>query len=189
MRLRIEQRQTLNERLRKLLVSPRPEFLETAEERVQREQLLQLAERYKDDSSPAGMETRRRIQRLQGLQTWAIHTTYNQRLTLAYQHLHQLDADVERLNKIYRSFIRTRQAATQSYKGYDVQLRQLRIRVRQAREKIDTLMARQGNLLNVMAVEELEQRRRRLEDYQVQARFALAENYDRASRQQESGSK
>jgi predicted negative regulator of RcsB-dependent stress response len=189
MRLRIEQRQTLNERLQKLLVSPRPEFLETAEERVQREQLNLLAERYKDDSSESGIEARRRLQRLQGLQTWALHTTYNQRLTLAYKHLHQLDADVDRLNKIYRSYIRTRQAATQSYKGYDVQLRQLRIRVRDAREKVDTLMARQGNMLNVMAADELEQRRRRLEDYQVQARFALAENYDRASKQQESGSK
>ena len=189
MRLRLEQRQTLNDRLQKLLVAPRPEFLETADERVQREQLLQLAERYKDDSSPAGEEARRRIKRLQGIMNWDLQVGYNQRLTQAYKHLHQLDADVERLNTIYRSFVRTRQAATQSYKGYDDQLRQLRIRVRDAGEKVDTLMARQGNLLNVMAVEELEQRRKRLEDYQVQARFALAENYDRASKNQESGAK
>ena len=189
MRLRMEQRQTLNERLQKLLVSPQPDFLATADERVQREQLLQLAERYKDDSSPAGVEARRRIQRLQGILHWNIQSTYNERLTVAYKHLHQLDADVEQLNTIYRSFVRTRQAATQSYKGYDNQLRQLKIRVRDAKEKVDTLMARQGNLLNVMAIEELEQRRKRLEDYQVQARFALAENYDRASKSQESGSK
>lgn len=189
MRLRMEQRQTLNERLQKLLVSPQPDFLATADERVQREQLLQLAERYKDDSSPAGEEARRRIQRLQGILHWNIQSTYNERLTLAYKHLHQLDAGVEQLNTIYRSFVRTRQAATQSYKGYDNQLRQLKIRVRDAKEKVDTLMARQGNLLNVMAIEELEQRRKRLEDYQVQARFALAENYDRASKSQESGSK
>jgi len=189
MRLRIEQRQTLNERLQKLLVSPRPDFLETAGERVQREQLIQLAEKYKDDTSPSGEEARRRIRRLQGILNWEVQTTYNTRLTLAYKHLHQLDADVERLNTIYRSFIRTRQAATQSYKGYDAQLRQLKIRVRDAREKVDTLMARQGNMLNVMAIDELEQRRKRLEEYQVQARFALAENYDRASKTQESGSK
>ncbi|MEK9953397.1 MAG: hypothetical protein VW687_14745, partial [Curvibacter sp.] len=88
---------------------------------------------------------------------------------------------------IYRSFVRTRQAATQSYKGYDTQLRQLRIRVAQAKEKVGVLMLRQGSLLNAMASEELQQRRRRLEDYQVQARFALAENYDRASKKQEGG--
>ena len=189
MRLRIEQRQTLNERLKNLLVSPRPDFLETAEERVLREQLNQLAAKYKDDTSPAGEETRQRIKRLQGVQHWEVHTTYNKRLTLAYTHLHQLDADVERLNAIYRSFVRTRQAATQSYKGYDVQLRQLRIRVRDAGEKVGTLMARQGNMLDVMAIHELEERRTRLEEYQVQARFALAESFDRASKNQESGTK
>ncbi len=185
MRLRLEQRQALHEKLQKLLVAPRPDFLQTAEERVQREQLLQLAERYKDDQSAAGAAALRRIQRLQGLLHWNVQTSYNERLTQAYKHLHELDADVDRLNAIYRSFVRTRQAATQSYKGYDAPLRQLRIRIRDARDKVDTLMARQGNLINVMAIDELEQRRKRLEDYQVQARFALAENYDRASKNQE----
>lgn len=189
MRLRIEQRQTLNERLKNLLVSPRPDFLETAEERVLREQLNQLAAQYKDDTSSAGEEARRRIKRLQGALHWNIQTTYNTRLTLAYRHLHQLDADVEQLNTIYRSFVRTRQAATQSYKGYDIQLRQIKNRVRDAKEKVSTLMARQGNMLDVMAIHELEQRRTRLEEYQVQARFALAESFDRASKNQESGVK
>lgn len=185
MRLRLEQRQMLHERLQKLLISPRPDFLETAEERLRREQLQQLRDRYQDDSSPAAVETRQRIQRLLGLQHWDIQTSYPARLTQAYKNLHQLDADVARLRTIYRSFVRTRQAATQSYKGYDTQLRQLRIRVTEAKEKVATLMLRQGNLLNTMASEELQQRRRRLEDYQVQARFALAENYDRASKKQE----
>jgi hypothetical protein len=189
MRLRIEQRQTLHTRLKNLLVSPQPGFLETADERVLREQIDQLAARYKDDASPAGEESRRRIKRLQGVLNWEIQTTYNKRLTYAYQHLHELDADVERLNTIYRSFVRTRQAATQSYKGYDLQLRQLKNRVRDAREKVGTLMARQGNMLDVMAIQELEQRRKRLEEYQVQARFALAESYDRASKKQESEAK
>lgn len=190
MRLRLEQRQMLDDRLHKLLVAPRPDFLETADERVMREQLAQLAEQYKNDSSPSGEEARRRIQRLQGVLHWNVHTTYNKRLTDAYKHLHLLDQDVDRLNGIYRSFVRTRQAATQSYKGYDTQLRQLKIRVRDAKEKVDTLMARQGHLIDEMAIHELEQRRTRLEDYQIQARFALAESYDRATqKQQERGAK
>ena len=185
MRLRLEQRQTLHNRLQKLLVSPRPSFLQTADERVLREQLLALAQRHQADGGEAGAETRRRIQRLQGVLDWEIRTTYDQRLTEAYVHLHQLDSDVESLNGIYRSFVRTRQAATQSYKGYDTQLNQLRNRIRDAAERVDTLMARQGNTLNKMAIHELEQRRQRLEEYQVQARFALAESYDRASKKQE----
>ncbi len=116
---------------------------------------------------------------------WQIKTTYDKRLTDAYKHLHQLDADVEKLRNIYRSFVRSRQAATQSYKGYDDQIRQLRNRVRDSKERVATLMARQGHMLDVMAENELDQRRKRLEEYQVQARFALSESYDRASKKQQ----
>jgi hypothetical protein len=54
---------------------------------------------------------------------------------------------------------------------------------------VSTLMARQGSILEAMAIQELEQRRTRLEEYQVQARFALAESYDRATKHQEGEAK
>ena len=191
MRLRLEQRQALDDRLKIMLVSPRPDFLQTAEERVTRESLRQLKDKYKSGSSASADDIRRRIKRLEGLMNFRIATTYDKRLTDAYKHLHQLDDDVEKLRKIYRSFVRSRQAATQSYKGYDDQIRQLRNRVRDAKEKVNASMARQGHMLDVMAINELDQRRKRLEDYQVQARFALSESYDRATKKQmeESGAK
>ena len=184
MRVRLEQREALDNRLKNLLVSPRPDFLETADEKVARESLRRLKDRYKNDSSASADDIRRRIKRLEGVMNFRIATTYDKRLTDAYKHLHQLDADVERLRTTYRSFVRSRQAATQSYKGYDDHLRQLRNRVHDAREKVNTLIARQGNMLNVMAVNELDGRRKRLEEYQVQARFAMSESYDRATRKQ-----
>lgn len=189
MRLRLEQRQTLHERLQKLLVAPRPDFLQTADERLAREQLAQLAEKAGRDTSEAGEQTRRRIERLQGLLHWNIHTTYNERLTQAYKNLHALDAEVAALDTVHRSFVRERQAATQAYKGYDKPLASLRRRVQEARTRVSTLMARQGSILEAMAVQEFEQRRARLEEYQVQARFALAESYDRANKSQEGDAK
>ena len=187
LRLRLEQRRTLHERLQQLLVQPRPDFLQTAEERMAREGLAQLVERYQNDTGAGVQHVRRRIERLQGVLHWEIHTTYNSRLTSAYKHLHELDADIDRLNTIHQSFVRSRQAATQSHKGYDKQLGALRRKVREAQDKVATLMARQGHVLEAMAVQELDQRRARLEDYQVQARFALAESYDKADK--EGGSK
>lgn len=184
MRVRLEQRQALDNRLKILLVSPRPDFLETADERVAQDSLRQLKDKYKNDSSASADDIRRRIKRLEGVMNFRIATTYDKRLTEAYKHLHQLDADVERLRTIYRSFVRSRQAATQSYKGYDDQIRQLRNRVRDAKERVNTLIARQGNMLNVMAINELDDRRKRLEEYQVQARFAMSESYDRAIKKQ-----
>ena len=46
-------------------------------------------------------------------------------------------------------------------------------------------MARQGRGLEQMAINELDQRRKKLEEYQIKARFALAESYDRATKEQE----
>ena len=103
--------------------APRPDFLATADERVLHQQLAQLSEHCKNDTSAAGSDARQRIKRLQGVMHWNIRTTYGERLTHAYKHLHELDADVERLNTIYRSFVLSRQASTQSYKGYDNQMR------------------------------------------------------------------
>lgn len=184
MRLRLQQRQALDDRLKNMLISPRPDFLATADERIIQQELNGIEDQYKNDRSPAGDDVRRRINRLRGLLLFRIRTTYDRRLTLAYKHLHQLDGSVARLNDIYRSFVRTRQAATLSYEGYDDEIRQLRNRIRDAKQKVDALMAQQGDVLNTMATDELEKRRKRLEEYQVQARFAMAESYDRATKKQ-----
>jgi len=57
-----------------------------------------------------------------------------------------------------------------------------------ARAKVEQLMARQGHLLERVAIRELETRRKRLEHYHDQARYALADSYDRAARAQSFGS-
>ncbi|MCK7509901.1 MAG: hypothetical protein MZV70_41640 [Desulfobacterales bacterium] len=49
MRLRIEQRDRLDKRIKAMLVQPRPDFLATAEERVMRGQLDELASRHRND--------------------------------------------------------------------------------------------------------------------------------------------
>jgi hypothetical protein len=184
-KLRLEQRQRLDDRLKHMLIAPRPDFLMTADERILRLQFAQLEAKYKDDTSAEADDVRRRIARLNGRIDYEIKTTYDQRLTDAYKNLRQLDADVARLKKIYAAFVRTRQAATQSYQGYDEQIRHARNRSRDAKEKVASLMARQGHMLEVMATHELEQRRERLEGYQVKARFAIAESYDRAVKAQQ----
>ena len=182
MKLRIEQRDRLDNRLKKMLIAPRPDFLETVDERLTLQQLDGLQKALPADAND---KLRQRIERLRGILTWNIYTQYQDRFTQASNHLHLLDSDVEKLHKIYDSFVRTRQAATQSYKGYDKQIKQLRIKIRQATDMVKMLMARQGHAIEVMAVNELELRRKRLEEYQVKARFAMAENYDRATKAQQ----
>jgi hypothetical protein len=184
-RLRLEQRQSLADRLHHMLVAPRPDFLATADERIALAQIAAQEDRYRDDDSAAGEEARRRIQRLRGVIRWDIHTSYDQRLTDTYKNLRALDKEIAELQEIYGGYVRTRQAATQSYQGYDAQLTRTRVRIREASTQVATLMARQGRMIEMMAINEFEQRRKRIEQYQVKARFAMAESYDRALKSQQ----
>ena len=77
-----------------------------------------------------------------------------------------------------------RQAATHSYVGYEIPINRLRVRVGEALERMKLLMAQQGRVLESAAINELTGRRERLEAYQNQARFAFADNYDRAAKAQ-----
>jgi len=63
-------------------------------------------------------------------------------------------------------------------------MQRLRADVQQSVDKIDMLMARQGHLLEVLAIDQLIARRDHLENYGDKARFALADSYDRATQAQ-----
>ncbi len=179
-RLRLEQRQRLDKKLKKMLIAPQPEFLATVVERIARERIARLERKLRGKNVNA--RTRHRINRLKGVILWNISTEYQQRLSDAFDHLAALDKDITTLQERYASFVRSRQAATQSYQGYDNQINRLAIKTENAIETVNTLMIRQGHLLEVMAVNVLVKRRQKLEEYQVQARFAMAENYDRATK-------
>lgn len=178
LRLRVEQRDRLQRRIEAMLVSPRPDFLATADERIMLMKLAEIERRAKTGKQPD--EILARIQRLRGIIEWRIRTRYDRRLTRAYKNLQELNGVIDAARKKYASFVRTRQAATQSYSGYDDSIQRLRTRVLDGQERVKLLMARQGHMLEVMAINELEQRHQRLEEYQVKARFALADSYDRA---------
>jgi predicted negative regulator of RcsB-dependent stress response len=183
-RLRLEQREHLEERLQHILIAPRPDYLATADERLQTEQLDRLAARLDAETGAGAEALRARIERLRGVLRWRLETEYDERLTEAHEHLRDLNRDVDAMNASYQAFVRTRQAATHSYVGYETPIKKLRARIATALERLDMLMARQGHMLETVANRELEIRRDRLETYLNQARFAFADSYDRAAKAQ-----
>jgi tetratricopeptide repeat protein len=183
-RLRLEQRERIQKRLNAMLTAPRPDYLATAEERIAAEKIGRLEQALAANGGTAPAEVKERISRLRGLLLWNISTEYDQRLTDAYRDLRDLNEAGERLKKQYDAFVRTRQAATQSYEGYDDVIRRERNLIASAREKVKVLMAHQGDSLETMAVNELTKRRERLEQFRITARFAVADSYDRASKAQ-----
>jgi len=184
MRLRLEQRRNIAERLEQLLVAPRAELLATADEQALESRIGALL-RALDGRSDAGADlARRRAERLLGAIRWKQHTDYDERLTDAHRHQRELAVDIEALEAQYASFVRTRQAATHGFVGYDDAIRGLRGRITGALEQIENLMERQGRALETVSIRELVARRQLVETYQNRARFAFADSYDRASKAQ-----
>jgi tetratricopeptide (TPR) repeat protein len=184
MRLRLEQRRHLAERLQSILTAPRPDYLATAEERIAGERLALIEQQLGDSDSPESLALRQRAARLRGALAWRMETEYDERLTTAHKHLKELNVEIDALTRQYDSFVRTRQAATHSYVGYDAQIAGLHDRVRDALGRVDTLMARQGQMIETVAISQLESRRERLVAQQTEARFGVADSYDRAARTQ-----
>jgi hypothetical protein len=180
----LEQRDRIGQRLKAMLVVPRPDYLATANERVLSEQITLLETRLAAGGVPVPGEIDARITRLRGVLHWNLYTEYDRRLTDVYEHHRDLNREVGQLKKQYAAFVRTRQAATQSYEGYDDVIRRKRLQIGKAREKVGELMARQGRMLETMALNELTARRERLIEFQAKARFAMADSYDRATRTQ-----
>jgi len=186
MRLRVEQRAHLQKRLQDLLTAPRPALLATRDEHLALESLRRIDTALKHGSGD-NAALRARAERLQGVLTWRLNTEYPERLTQAYRHLNELNADVPMLQERHTAFVRARQAAVHSYAGYDQSIGHLRSRVGDTLERVDALLARQGHVIEAVAIDELRARRERLEAYQVQARYAVADSYDRALKEHAGG--
>jgi predicted negative regulator of RcsB-dependent stress response len=184
MKLRLEQRDNLAGKLKNMLIAPRPEYLATSAERQALDTIMALEAIRATTPGQLSPDLVRRMQRLRGVVQWNVKSEYDQRLTDAYNNLIALDKIIHKMKVTYNSFIRTRQAATQSYEGYTIPLRQARTRLFSAQRELKGVMAKQGRIIETMAINELDRRRKRLEEYQIKARFALAESYDRATKAQ-----
>ncbi len=182
LKLRTEQREHLNARIDRMLVARNPDFLATINERVFLQQIQRMEKKLKSRGKKVSQRAWERVQRLKGLVLWPIYTEYDKRLTEAYKNLRELDGFIERLDTQYKSFVRTFHGARQSYEGYETPLQLMKSRIRQVMERLDLAKARQGRILELMALNELDRSRKRLEEYQIKARFALAESYDKATK-------
>ena len=182
MRLRVEQHKMLVKRRDDLLTTPRPEFLATPQEQAILARIEAIGEKAGNaDSNDLTVE---RLQRLKGILSYTLHTEYHARFTEFDRNVRDLDQVMAMAQDEYDEFVRNRQAATHSFVGYEKPMRRLRADVEKSVAKIDQLMARQGHLLEVLAIEKLVARRDHLENYGDKARFALADSYDRATQAQ-----
>jgi len=184
LRLRSEQHKMLVKRRDDLLTTPRPEFLATPEEQAILGRIEYIESQMANADIAFSDSFAARLKRLKGRLTWTLETEYHARLTEFDRNLRSLDQAMAVAQAEYDQYVRSRQAATHSYVGYDTPIKRLRTKARESVAKVELLMARQGRLLEVVAIEELMARRSHLENYGDKARFALADSYDRATQAQ-----
>jgi tetratricopeptide (TPR) repeat protein len=184
LRLRREQHNLLVRRRDDLLTMPRPEFLATPEETAMLKRLETIEATFSEVDGDTSASIRNRTLRLKGLIRFTLDTEYHDRLTAFDQSLQELEKAMAVVEAQYEEYVRSRQAAEHSYIGYDQPFSRLRAEVRQSATTVDRLMKRQGQLLEVVAIDELMARRSHLRNYGDKARFALADSYDRASQSQ-----
>ncbi|HZN03610.1 MAG TPA: tetratricopeptide repeat protein, partial [Candidatus Polarisedimenticolia bacterium] len=159
MRLRLEQRRSLAERLQAILTAPQPESLATAEERIASDALTRIEKQIGASRGAEAVALQQRADRLRGVLTWKLVTEYHARLTAAHEHLNELNTHVDALTRQYDAFVRTRQAATHSYVGYGEKIGQLRTHVAEGLQRVESLKAQQGRMIETVAVNQLQARR------------------------------
>ncbi len=133
----------------------------------------------------AGLDqAKARVKRLQGALQWRIGTSYDTRLDTAHKHLRELDELIMKLRQQHERVVRFKREAYQSYEGYEVPFRRATTKLQALNNRIEGVKLQQARFLEKVAVKELDRRRKKLADYRVKARFALAESYDRATKKQ-----
>ncbi len=182
MRSRIEQRDRLGRQLNAMVSEPRPDLLVTSAERSLSEQLESLEKLVAQHRDQVGTGFDERIRRLQMVLYWDMNMEFDKRFAASRRHFDELNKEIERLEQQYNDVVRTRQTVTDSYQGYADVISSQQAAIKAALEKVNDLTARQGQVLEIMAINELTRRRARLEEFQVKARFGLADSYDRAGK-------
>jgi len=186
LRLRQQQYEHLKKRRDDMLTAPRPRFLASNEENAVLGRIEALEAAIAGQEGPRRQAYETRLRRLKGVLMYTLDTEYHERLTRFDRNLRSLSDAMAVAQAEYDAYVRSRQAATHSYEGYDDPIDGLRHRVTRSIARVDILMERQGRLLEIVAIEELVARRGHLEDSRNRARFALADSYDRATQAQAS---
>src|SRR5205807_4722584 len=73
-RLRLEQRKHLSERLKVMLTAPRPDYLATAEEGIALGRIALIEKQLGDSNNTESLAIRQRADRLRGAITWRMET-------------------------------------------------------------------------------------------------------------------
>jgi lipopolysaccharide biosynthesis regulator YciM len=129
----------------------------------------------------AGDEARAKHRFLRGLLLWDLQRDYKARLWAERKSLGDLDRQLREAQRRHHEVESAREDWPQKFAELTVRIDALTPRVEGLRASAQAALRSQQQFLQGIAVDELKAQRDRLNTYMLQARFALASIYDRAS--------
>ena len=127
------------------------------------------------------LEARDKYRLLQGVMAWRLSSTMKARAAGISRDLNKTRGALEDTNSAWAHVAEAREQMPARLVDYRRRLDALQPRVAAARQQLLAMKAQQEQFLATLAVAELQLEQGRLATYEVQARFALAAIYDRAT--------
>ena len=156
--------------------------LGTAEERAQWARIASLEG--EAAALPPGIETDALLDKLRlvkGVLYWRLDAAFKERSYQQRRALRELDAALEELQNRWVLVQNARATVPSNTGEFAERIAALAGRIRSVRERLVDTSGQQSVYLQTVAASELSAQKQRLAEYAVQARFALADIYDRAA--------
>jgi len=137
-------------------------------------------------TDPQLSAARERLRRVAGAMSWQLAQEYPVRLWDARKDLRQLGQELERARARDAELARAQREEPAHFDQFAARIAALQQRIAALIPRVAALIALQREAVQEMAVAELEAQKERLAVYTIQARFAVAQIYDRAGLAKES---
>lgn len=157
--------------------------LGTAREREIWSQIEQLeaAAAAADPNDPETITAKEKLRLIKGVTYWQMHEGFKARAWAARKNLREVAQALRDTEKRWSLVQEARDAVPDRNGEFATRIAALRPRIDGARARVAALKQGQAQFLAEIAVRELESQKERIDTYMVQARYALATIYDRAS--------
>ncbi|MDB6085257.1 MAG: hypothetical protein JWN43_3138 [Gammaproteobacteria bacterium] len=132
-----------------------------------------------DDPDLADMRERLRL--LKGVMYWRLSESFKARLWNERRSVKELEASLVETQKRAVLVKQARQGMPSNTGGFAARVAAVRTRMDQLQERLTELSERQNRFLQALAIRELQAQKRRIEVYQIQARYELAAIYDKTT--------
>jgi hypothetical protein len=158
--------------------------LGTSTEREQWANVLRLEEQLAAlPPGPERDESRDKLRLIKGVLYWRLDANFKARSYEEQHSLRELDAQLEELQNRWVRVQQARATVPSDTGDFAARIAELAARIQAMRDRLAQASQQQNHYLESVAESELSAQKQRLDAYALQARFALADIYDRAGDQ------